>query len=117
MMKKLLISSAIFISTTFSLPVSANTTAATDKSKNQINSCVTNNLDALSDASYKVMEQVKPLDTPYTSTEYIVFIKGQKIPYRLSLNSWDKSRVLSLESPEQPQKSDQRIKDIVVNCG
>lgn len=116
-MKTLLISSALVLSTAISLPVKANITAATDKTKDQISSCVTNNLDALSDASYKVMEQVKPLDTPYTSTEYIVFIKGQKSPYRFSLNSWDNSRVLSLHSPEQAQKSDQRLKDIVVNCG
>lgn len=117
MMKTFFISSAIIFSTVFSLPVKANITAATDKTKEQINTCVINKLDALSDVSYQVMEQAKPLDTPYTSTKYIVFVKGQNKSYGFNLNSWDKSRVLSLNLPDKMQKKDPRLKDILVNCG
>lgn len=117
MMKPLLISSAVICSFIFSLPVNADVTAATAKTKEQINTCVTKNLDALSDVSYIVLEQVRPTDTAYTMTEYKVAIKGQAETYQFTLNSWDSRRTLSLHSTGNTKTKEQRLKSIVLQCG
>lgn len=117
MMKPLLISSAAICSFIFSLPANADITAATTKTKEQINTCVTKNLDELSDIVYIVLEQVKPTDTAYTVTEYKVAIKGKAETYRFNLNSWDSRRILSLHSTGNTKTKDQRLESIALQCG